>query len=107
MSERLVSRKSIEIAPAVLLSEDAQPLRPDHLDLVAPLIEVPRHFKPTRSMEADDEAAVVLRLGNLLWVEAELGGPARRSEEHTSELQSLMRISYAVFCLKKKNQQTH
>src|SRR3546814_10582371 len=34
--------------------------------------------------------------------------PARRSEEHTSELQSLMRISYAVFCLKKKktNQET-
>src|SRR3546814_2837878 len=32
------------------------------------------------------------------------GHPARRSEEHTSELQSLMRISYAVFCLKKKKQ---
>src|SRR3546814_8249361 len=30
---------------------------------------------------------------------------ANRSEEHTSELQSLMRISYAVFCLKKKNRQ--
>src|SRR3546814_4976673 len=30
-------------------------------------------------------------------------GDAHRSEEHTSELQSLMRISYAVFCLKKKN----
>src|SRR3546814_3333712 len=30
-----------------------------------------------------------------------------RSEEHTSELQSLMRISYAVFCLKKKNKHTH
>src|SRR3546814_953700 len=29
-------------------------------------------------------------------------GAGRRSEEHTSELQSLMRISYAVFCLKKK-----
>src|SRR3546814_3904277 len=29
--------------------------------------------------------------------------PFQRSEEHTSELQSLMRISYAVFCLKKKN----
>src|SRR3546814_6894365 len=29
--------------------------------------------------------------------------PIPRSEEHTSELQSLMRISYAVFCLKKKN----
>src|SRR3546814_9934493 len=31
----------------------------------------------------------------------------RRSEEHTSELQSLMRISYDVFCLKKKKQQKH
>src|SRR3546814_8240078 len=31
---------------------------------------------------------------------------ARRSEEHTSELQSLMRISYAVFCLKKKKKNT-
>src|SRR3546814_10012951 len=39
-----------------------------------------------------------------------LGTPSRekRSEEHTSELQSLMRISYAVFCLKKKrNKQTN
>src|SRR3546814_8223332 len=35
----------------------------------------------------------------------EFGIMERRSEEHTSELQSLMRISYAVFCLKKKNQQ--
>src|SRR3546814_3888527 len=33
-----------------------------------------------------------------------LAGP--RSEEHTSELQSLMRISYAVFCLKKKKKKT-
>src|SRR3546814_5480791 len=33
-------------------------------------------------------------------------GEARRSEEHTSELQSLMRNSYAVFCLQKKNNQT-
>src|SRR3546814_5679478 len=32
---------------------------------------------------------------------------AERSEEHTSELQSLMRISYAVFCLKKKKNTTH
>src|SRR3546814_5461021 len=40
-------------------------------------------------------AAVTERSGSL-W-------PAIKSEEHTSELQSLMRISYAVFCLKKKN----
>src|SRR3546814_6696687 len=50
-----------------------------------------------------------------LWVLASLGrfwttrvitlpGAPLRSEEHTSELQSLMRISYAVFCLKKKKQ---
>src|SRR3546814_5062389 len=32
---------------------------------------------------------------------------ATRSEEHTSELQSLMRISYAVFCLKKKKTKQH
>src|SRR3546814_7983438 len=35
--------------------------------------------------------------------DAEVIGASERSEEHTSELQSLMRISYAVFCLKKQN----
>src|SRR3546814_2793421 len=45
--------------------------------------------------------------GRIMWTSR---GPVKRperparSEEHTSELQSLMRISYAVFCLKKKNQ---
>src|SRR3546814_1684515 len=37
-----------------------------------------------------------------LALDGNLSIPADRSEEHTSELQSLMRISYAVFCLKKK-----
>src|SRR3546814_535859 len=41
-------------------------------------------------------------VGLVLFVEITLEG---RSEEHTSELQSLMRISYAVFCLKKKTTQ--
>src|SRR3546814_8052906 len=49
------------------------------------------------------------RFGGELQVRV-LGEPAGhglvRSEEHTSELQSLMRISYAVFCLKKKHQQS-
>src|SRR3546814_10603305 len=36
-----------------------------------------------------------------------LGSHRLRSEEHTSELQSLMRISYAVFCLKKKKHKLH
>src|SRR3546814_2690104 len=44
------------------------------------------------------------RLQALEWVggKEKEGIEAKRSEEHTSELQSLMRISYAVFCLKKK-----
>src|SRR3546814_1479561 len=41
---------------------------------------------------------ILLRTGRI----AESGHDAHRSEEHTSELQSLMRISYAVFCLKKR-----
>src|SRR3546814_2695950 len=39
----------------------------------------------------------------LRWKSVPGWGLVARSEEHTSELQSLMRISYAVFCLKKKN----
>src|SRR3546814_6623040 len=50
-----------------------------------------RQHRPARveGRAVDDRRARMLQLGN-------------RSEEHTSELQSLMRISYAVFCLKKK-----
>src|SRR3546814_9342310 len=46
----------------------------------------------------------LVRLGvdRLLSEDEAAGGGEGRSEEHTSELQSLMRISYAVFCLKKK-----
>src|SRR3546814_2917695 len=40
------------------------------------------------------------------WADSQYSRNALRSEEHTSELQSLMRISYAVFCLKKKNKLT-
>src|SRR3546814_7362150 len=41
------------------------------------------------------------------WLRALRQRLGRRSEEHTSELQSLMRISYAVFCLKKKKKNIH
>src|SRR3546814_2718265 len=55
----------------------------------------------------DEMDAVMRHLNSALIHAARLySGPfssATRSEEHTSELQSLMRISYAVFCLKKKN----
>src|SRR3546814_5538756 len=47
---------------------------------------------------------VEARFGNAIPFQPHVGGGVarQRSEEHTSELQSLMRISYAVFCLKKK-----
>src|SRR3546814_2860532 len=49
----------------------------------------------------DNTPLVEVSHEHLSWLEASL---ENRSEEHTSELQSLMRISYAVFCLKKKKQ---
>src|SRR3546814_9312930 len=48
-----------------------------------------------------DEFNLVRKGENYGWPKVSEG--RHRSEEHTSELQSLMRISYAVFCLKKKN----
>src|SRR3546814_4170894 len=48
---------------------------------------------------------VVALLAMLIAVESGAQAALLRSEEHTSELQSLMRISYAVFCLKKKTHQ--
>src|SRR3546814_199655 len=51
---------------------------------------------------ADDQGLLLLDLKDLRAVISYVGSNAKRSEEHTSELQSLMRISYAVFCLKKK-----
>src|SRR3546814_7036949 len=47
-----------------------------------------------------------LSRSRMAWQEA-TSAMYQRSEEHTSELQSLMRISYAVFCLKKKKIKTH
>src|SRR3546814_5744288 len=57
--------------------------------------------------KSDEIAAIVLSgRGKNFCTGAQLDEveAVRRSEEHTSELQSLMRISYAVFCLKKKTQ---
>src|SRR3546814_3884473 len=49
-----------------------------------------------------DATCLALATGGTFRVAPLSGAPEARSEEHTSELQSLMRISYAVFCLKKK-----
>src|SRR3546814_4235764 len=52
-------------------------------------------------MEIDSNGTPSVMVFNL-WYHHEFVRTEQRSEEHTSELQSLMRISYAVFCLKKK-----
>src|SRR3546814_4342633 len=74
--------------------------------LVVPGAEDQLHDRRHRRARLDLEAGVIQYLGIILGLglsgEREIIGVAERSEEHTSELQSLMRISYAVFCLKKK-----
>src|SRR3546814_7817434 len=71
--------------------------------------------RPPRSTRTDTLFPYTTLFRSLLWMATRLavatGGCSlrrapRRSEEHTSELQSLMRISYAVFCLKKKKKTT-
>src|SRR3546814_1412136 len=60
--------------------------------------------RPAQSQDLDPAIRTALEAGGFSDLESirKLPGMTRRSEEHTSELQSLMRISYAVFCLKKK-----
>src|SRR3546814_1840135 len=73
----------------------------------------PRHRRADAASERDEEGiarcleqgGVKVLIGGAAFGRRErvFGHVGERSEEHTSELQSLMRISYAVFCLKKKN----
>src|SRR3546814_3664497 len=89
-------------------SEMAQSI--EEIDAVAEArvhLAMPEHSVFVRD-QAAPSASVILKLqpGRALsdaQVRSVVNLVASRSEEHTSELQSLMRISYAVFCLKKKN----
>src|SRR3546814_4377766 len=86
-------------------------VRPSNRLLTTQLVErlsilseryVVAHLEPSgRESRAHNEHKQLLDV----WL-ARDGATVERSEEHTSELQSLMRISYAVFCLKKKNTTT-
>src|SRR3546814_9676958 len=77
---------------------------------VAELVDMAGRIEITPEGKADVRARLP---GQIVWMTGQLGQAVRkgqallrvessRSEEHTSELQSLMRHSYAVFCLKKK-----
>src|SRR3546814_4263588 len=69
-----------------------------------------KRFSSLAKILTENEKAIVGEMADVQGKPADIGGyylaNPKRSEEHTSELQSLMRISYAVFCLKKKNTNT-
>src|SRR3546814_3047759 len=74
-----------------------------HLDMQRPGIGVGidrNRLDPHLARGLDDAAGDFAAIGDQYFLEHQAASP--RSEEHTSELQSLMRITYAVFCLKKK-----
>src|SRR3546814_10063684 len=72
-------------------------------DLPHQMIQLLAHLAAVaRDLVAEVQQADMLEVEEAVVLVLALGGDVR-SEEHTSELQSLMRISYAVFCLKKKN----
>src|SRR3546814_1315437 len=57
-----------------------------------------------QNLETSERALINYTMNKgIVTISSQRDANGRRSEEHTSELQSLMRISYAVFCLKKKN----
>src|SRR3546814_9120827 len=63
----------------------------------------PRNADQRRGQQPGDRADLAICKGSVVRKSQCARRLSVRSEEHTSELQSLMRISYAVFCLKKKN----
>src|SRR3546814_1853754 len=107
---RAISRNgslcAVRFGPRRLDAEAAQPRRAPDAALEAAAVpadavrrtdrvDLCRHQRLSR--QCRDHGRLALRSGD---------DRLSRSEEHTSELQSLMRISYAVFCLKKKNKHT-
>src|SRR3546814_2147244 len=84
-----------------------RPPRSTRTDTLFPYTTLFRSPSDPRFLGTLDFIEKRLRRGDYLYRYAaadDFGVPETRSEEHTSELQSLMRISYAVFCLKKKKQ---
>src|SRR3546814_6567073 len=88
---RPVRRSSLELPPAAQdgVAQCAQPQ-----------IDREQYRRPDQIRRIGDAEKGVAKAGNGVEERVQV---ADRSEEHTSELQSLMRISYAVFCLKKKS----
>src|SRR3546814_6868413 len=76
-------------------------------DIRAKLDPVSGDLRLWRVVEVTEEVDDYFKQVSLADAQKLQEGAVVRSEEHTSELQSLMRISYAVFCLKKKTKQKY
>src|SRR3546814_2782438 len=86
-----------------------RPPRSTRTDTLFPYTTLFRSYHRRQETQFQGRCAVPVELGRPNWglggaqrPQRDFRGTETRSEEHTSELQSLMRISYAVFCLKKK-----
>src|SRR3546814_4529239 len=109
--EMRISDWSSDVCSSDLVGDmllDGNPVPHDILDVLGVealanyLIDEIQSVYRLQGVKINDKHIEVIVRQMLQKVEIHDGGESTRSEEHTSELQSLMRISYAVFCLKKK-----
>src|SRR3546814_1986958 len=102
---RLVLVAAVTIAVDLAVKAAAVRWLTDPVDLGVIILRTTENSGVAFGIGADQPFAVVAALTGLVVAAIAVAawrGDFGRSEEHTSELQSLMRISYAVFCLKKK-----
>src|SRR3546814_3184564 len=110
LAKQEAARKEIAEVNGGVMPEEAAFGEPNPIYAQVKLrqIEIDTQIEELRRRAAaarTEAAALAAKAEDVPRVEAELQR-LNRSEEHTSELQSLMRISYAVFCLKKKKRTT-
>src|SRR3546814_135040 len=102
ISIRTFERSSSVIGIVLLSQERMEANRSRDISEFLQSLISPRQGEPALARDRAERFGLdISQPMSLMLVEPDQPGPAR-SEEHTSELQSLMRISYAVFCLKKK-----
>src|SRR3546814_4665681 len=97
-SSDLCSSDLVRLHPGIFLTKPGRPAHPGKIQPAHP----GRGVTDDRQSFDDGRVCPVLVADDPRHRRFQVLASARRSEEHTSELQSLMRISYAVFCLKKK-----
>src|SRR3546814_10675445 len=97
LGAEFIAHRLADIGIHIVRSDRAQAVRILILEKLLPRQVLQPAHESRKAAVADRHIAFCAALGDILQAQR----LARRSEEHTSELQSLMRISYAVFCLKK------